>query len=161
MDTEMMTEQLFPMLITGDRAAARSVVNTWLDEGMTPESLTQEAYWPLLEMINTLYRNDQLTNLAHHYATRLLRNLVDQSQARYTMQERTGKRVMLFCGATEADDLAAQIVADLIDSKTHIHRRARGCGRARGCELVSCQEARAHTRLHHVASAVRADRIGV
>ena len=30
-------------------------------------------------------------------------------------------------------------------------RRARGCGRARGCELVSCQEARAHTRLHHVA----------
>ena len=117
MDTEMMTEQLFPMLITGDRAAARSVVNTWLDEGMTPESLTQEAYWPLLEMINTLYRNDQLTNLAHHYATRLLRNLVDQSQARYTMQERTGKRVMLFCGATEADDLAAQIVADLIEAR--------------------------------------------
>ena len=107
MDTEMMTEQLFPMLITGDRAAARSVVNSWLEDGMTPESLTQEAYWPLLEMMNSLYRNDQLTNLAHHYATRLLRNLVDQSQARYTMRERTGKRVMLFCGATEADDLAA------------------------------------------------------
>ena len=35
-------------------------------------------------------------------------------------------------------------------------RRTRGCGRARGCELVSCQEARAHTRLHHVASNVPA-----
>ena len=67
-------------------------------------------------MINTLYRNDQLTNLAHHYATRLLRNLVDQAQAGYTMQPRRNKRIMLFCGATEVDDLAAQIVADLAEA---------------------------------------------
>ncbi|MCH2149993.1 MAG: hypothetical protein MK095_11225, partial [Phycisphaerales bacterium] len=112
----MMTERLFPLLITGDRAATRSVVESMIQEGVTPEQLTQDAYWPLLEMINTLYRNDQLTNLAHHYATRLLRNLVDQAQAGYTMQPRRNKRIMLFCGATEVDDLAAQIVADLAEA---------------------------------------------
>jgi methanogenic corrinoid protein MtbC1 len=115
-DTEMMTERLFPLLITGDRTATRSVVESMIQEGVTPEQLTHDAYWPLLEMINTLYRNDQLTNLAHHYATRLLRNLVDQAQARYTMQPRRNKRIMLFCGATEVDDLAAQIVADLAEA---------------------------------------------
>lgn len=116
MDTEMMTERLFPLLITGDRSATRSAVESMLQDGVTPEELTHEAYWPLLEMINTLYRNDQLTNLAHHYATRLLRNLVDQAQAGYTMQPRRNKRIMLFCGATEVDDLAAQIVADLAEA---------------------------------------------
>jgi methanogenic corrinoid protein MtbC1 len=115
-DTEMMTERLFPLLITGDRSATRSAVESMLQDGVTPEQLTHEAYWPLLEMINTLYRNDQLTNLAHHYATRLLRNLVDQAQAGYTMQPRRNKRIMLFCGETEVDDLAAQIVADLAEA---------------------------------------------
>ena len=33
--------------------------------------------------------------------------------------------------------------------------------RASGCELVSCQEARAHTRLHHVASALPAAHVGI
>lgn len=116
MDTEMMTERLFALLITGDRSATRSAVESMLQDGVTPEELTHEAYWPLLEMINTLYRNDQLTNLAHHYATRLLRNLVDQAQAGYTMQPRRNKRIMLFCGETEVDDLAAQIVADLAEA---------------------------------------------
>ena len=47
MDTEMMTERLFPLLITGDRAATRSVVESMIQEGVTPEQLTQDAYWPI------------------------------------------------------------------------------------------------------------------
>ena len=116
MDTQTMIEELFPLLITGNRAGAREAVEGVLQNGTTPEDLTHECYWQLLEMINTLYRNDQLTNLAHHYATRLLRSLVDQAQARYEMRERRNKSIMLFCGATEADDLAAQMVADLVEA---------------------------------------------
>jgi len=111
-----MVEQLFPQLITGNRASARSAVKQIMETGVTPEALTHEAYWPLLEMINTLYRNDQLTSLAHHYATRLLRSMVDQAQALYEQQERRQRRVMLFCAETEADDLAAQMVADLVEA---------------------------------------------
>ena len=116
MDSELMVEQLFPQLITGNRASARATAEQIMSTGVTPETLTHEAYWPLLDMINTLYRNDQLTSLAHHYATRLLRSMVDQAQAMYAQHERRQRRVMLFCAETEADDLAAQIVADLIEA---------------------------------------------
>ena len=127
MDSELMVEQLFPHLITGNRASARTTAQQIMSSGVAPETLTHEAYWPLLEMINTLYRNDQLTSLAHHYSTRLLRSMVDQAQALYTQNERRNRRVMLFCAETEADDLAAQIVADLVEadgwcSGTFCHR---------------------------------------
>jgi methanogenic corrinoid protein MtbC1 len=115
-DSELMVEQLFPQLITGNRASARATSEQIMESGITPETLTHEAYWPLLDMINTLYRNDQLTSLAHHYATRLLRSMVDQAQAMYSQQERRQRRVMLFCAETEADDLAAQMVADLVEA---------------------------------------------
>ena len=116
MNTQAMVERLFPMLITGDRTGARSTVREWLNEGLAPETMTQEVYWPLLDMVNDLFRRDQLTTLAHHYATRLLRSMVDQAQACYTQKDRSGRSMMLFCGDTEADDLAAQIVADLAEA---------------------------------------------
>ncbi len=116
MNTQAMVERLFPMLITGDRNGARSTVRDWMREGLAPETLTQEVYWPLLDMVNDLFRRDQLTTLAHHYATRLLRSLVDQAQACYEQQDRNGRTMMLFCGDTEADDLAAQMVADLAEA---------------------------------------------
>ena len=116
MHTQAMVERLFPMLITGDRNGARCTISEWMKEELEPETLTQEVYWPLLDMVNDLFRRDQLTTLAHHYATRLLRSLVDQAQACYTQQDRSGRSMMLFCGDTEADDLAAQMVADLAEA---------------------------------------------
>jgi methanogenic corrinoid protein MtbC1 len=115
-NTQAMVERLFPMLITGDRNGARSTVQEWLGEGLVSEALTQEVYWPLLELVDDLFRRDQLTTLAHHYATRLLRSLVDQAQANYRQKDRCGRTMMLFCGGTEADDLAAQMVADLAEA---------------------------------------------
>jgi len=115
-NTQAMVERLFPMLITGDRNGARSTVREWMTEGLAPETMTQEVYWPLLDMVNDLFRRDQLTTLAHHYATRLLRSLVDQAQACYEQADRNGRSLMLFCGDTEADDLAAQMVADLAEA---------------------------------------------
>ncbi len=116
MNTEAMIERLFPMLIAGDRGQARATVTTWIDEGCTAETLTEQVYWPLHEMIADLYRKDQLTTLAHHCAVRLLRTLVDQAQAAYTQNERNGRTMMLFCGDTETDDMAAQMVADLAEA---------------------------------------------
>ena len=116
MNTQAMVERLFPMLITGDRNGARNTVHDWTEGGLAAETLTQEVYWPLLDMVNDLFRRDQLTTLAHHYATRLLRCLVDQAQACYDQADRNNRSLMLFCGDTEADDLAAQMVADLAEA---------------------------------------------
>jgi methanogenic corrinoid protein MtbC1 len=114
-NAEVIVERLFQALICGDRTLARQIV-TEASSGIAPEELTSELYWPVLEMINTLYRSDQLTALAHHYATRLLRALVDQVQARYTQHERRGKRIIMFSGPAESDEMAGQLVADLVEA---------------------------------------------
>ncbi len=75
-----------------------------------------QVYWPVMEMISNLYRADQISTLGHHYATRLLRSLVDQSQAHYTQQAKRARKILMFCGSSEADELAGQLVADLIEA---------------------------------------------
>ena len=116
MNAEMIVEQLFQALICGDRAHARQIVAEASLSLDSAEELTNQLYWPVLEMINTLYRSDQLTSLAHHYATRLLRAMVDQAQARYRQSARRNKKIIMFSGPSEADELAGQLVADMIEA---------------------------------------------
>ncbi len=116
MNTDTFIEKLFPLLITGDRKSARAFIAEAITCGWTPEEISENGFWPILDAINTLYRSDQMTSVAHHYATRLLRTLVDQVQAGYTQQTTNNKSILLFCGPSEADDLAAQIVADLCEA---------------------------------------------
>lgn len=116
MDQEIIVERLFERLITGDRTAVRSIVGEAVEAGVSPENLAMQVYWPVMEMISDLYRADQLSTLGHHYATRLLRSLVDQSQASYTQQPRRTRKILMFCGSSEADELAGQLVADLIEA---------------------------------------------
>ncbi|MCA9291831.1 MAG: cobalamin-dependent protein [Phycisphaerales bacterium] len=116
MKDESFAESLFAALITGDRRRARGLMQQSCDGGTPAESLAHDVFWPVLEEINTLYRKDQLSTLAHHYATRLLRSLVDQAQVHYTEQTPRGRSILMFCGASESDELAAQLVADLAEA---------------------------------------------
>ncbi len=116
MNHELVVERLFEKLITGDRRGARSIVQETMDEGAAAEELSHEVYWRVLEMINSLYRADQLTTLAHHYATRLLRSLVDQAQAKYQPKPARGRSILLFCGPGEVDELAGHLAADLAEA---------------------------------------------
>ena len=97
MDQELLVEHLFQTLISGDRISARRIVQEILNEGISPEQITHEVYWPVLEMINTLFRADQLSTLAHHYGIRLLRSLVDQAQVRYSQQPARQKCGQVVC----------------------------------------------------------------
>lgn len=116
MNHELLVERLFPLLIAGDRIGARTAVTEALSSGVTAEELAHQIYWPVLEMLGALYRKDQLTTLAHHYAVRMLRSLIDQAQAEYAQKSRRHRSVLLFCGTAEADELAAQMVADLAEA---------------------------------------------
>jgi 5-methyltetrahydrofolate--homocysteine methyltransferase len=113
---EPQREPLFQALVSGDRAECRRIVAQSLAAGHTAEDLTRELYWPLLETVTSLYRQDQLATISHQYAVRLLRSLVDQAQARYEQKPARNRTICLFCGQTEADDLAGQLVADLAES---------------------------------------------
>ena len=116
MNKELIIERLFQLLIAGERDSARRMVEEVLELGCTHEELTTELYWPIMEMVETLYRNDQLTTIAHRYATRLLRSFVDQAQSNYTQKTRRNRKICMFCGPAEGDELSAQIVADLAEA---------------------------------------------
>ncbi|MHC4427433.1 MAG: cobalamin B12-binding domain-containing protein [Planctomycetota bacterium] len=116
MDPEIIVERLFENLVRGDRAGARRIIEEVLGEGAAPEELAHMIFWPVLDMISTLFRADQLTTVAHHFATRLLRALVDQAQSRYSQKTRRNRSILMFSGPSEADELAGQMVADLAEA---------------------------------------------
>jgi methanogenic corrinoid protein MtbC1 len=113
---ERVIEQLFSHLVSGERRAARNLVDTVYEAGIAPETVAKDVFWPVLEMVTSLYRKDQITQLSHQYATRILRMLVDQGQARYTQRDERNQRVCMFCGPSESEELAGQLVADLLEA---------------------------------------------
>ena len=96
MNQEIIVERLFERLITGDRTGARQIITDTLESGVKAEEIAQCIFWPVLDMISTLFRADQMTTLAHHYATRLLRALIDQTQAKYEQKPNRGRSILMF-----------------------------------------------------------------
>lgn len=116
MKREVLLEKFFTALISGHRGQARQIVDDLIAADCPAEKVLTHLFWPTLEKIQTLYRNDQLSDLAHHYATRLMRMLTDQLQVRLEQQERLNKRVLLVCGPEESEELGAQMSADLLEA---------------------------------------------
>lgn len=113
---EIFIERLFHSLVSGDRAASRQLAREALDSHVAPEEMALRIYWPVMENITKLFRADQLSMLAHHYATRTLRQLLDQTQARYEQRPRRNRTICLFSGPSETEELAGQLVTDLAEA---------------------------------------------
>lgn len=118
----VVVERFFETLITGEREAARGIVQESLSKGVKPSELVTELFWPTYEHIEKLYRADQLAKLSHHLATRLLRVLVDQNATRLLGEREgaselpgRGKNVLALCGPRDSDELGAQMAVDLLD----------------------------------------------
>jgi len=109
-------ERFFNALISGDRDAARDIVHEALEAEVSAERIISNLFWPTLEHIQTLYRADQLSRMAHNYATRLLRHLADQMQLRLERSESNGRLVLVVCGPDEPEELAAQMTVDLLEA---------------------------------------------
>lgn len=112
----VLLERFFTALISGDRAAARAVVDEALSADVPAERIISNLFWPTLEQVQNLHRNDQMAELAYNYATRLLRQLVDQMQMRLTQHNRNHQRVLLVSGNEQTEELAAQMAADLLEA---------------------------------------------
>lgn len=116
MGRDGLVERFFNILISGHRREARGFVEQTLAAGWSGERVFIDLFWPVLEQIQNLYRNDQLSEMAHHFATRLLRALADQVQLHLTESEGGGRVVLLVCGPAEPEELAAQMTCDLLES---------------------------------------------
>jgi len=115
MTLERYVERLFETLVAGDRPAARSLVQEISDAGVDPVELIGDVFWPTYEQIERLHRHDQLSKMAHHLATRLLRAMVDQTAATMPAVPVRHRSIMAVCGPEEADELGAQMAVDLLE----------------------------------------------
>jgi methanogenic corrinoid protein MtbC1 len=116
MQQDQLIQRFFETLVTGDRPRARELVNATVSGGYTAQRLITDLFWPTYEMLDKLYRQDQLGKLAHHTATRLLRVLVDQNSVKLQRGTLLNRTVMAFCGPNEADEMGGQMAVDLLEA---------------------------------------------
>lgn len=112
----VLQERFFTSLISGDRDAARAIVDEALQADAPPTKILSHLFWPTLEQFQKLNRDDQLSPLAHNFATRLLRQLVDQMQMRLDQSPRHDTTVLIVSGQEQSEELAAQMAADLLEA---------------------------------------------
>ena len=116
MQREALVERLFETLITGDRQQTRLLVAQAERELGSPSELINELFWPVHELIEKLYRADQLTRLNHHLAVRLLRVMIDQTAAKLKFAPSRGRTVFACCGPSESEELGAQMAVDILEA---------------------------------------------
>lgn len=116
MRREAIIERFFNALISGGRAEPRRVVDELLEANCPAEKIISRLFWPTLEHIQNLYKHDQLSDIAHHYATRSLRMLVDQMQVRLETRERRNLKAMVICGPEESEEIGGQMVTDFLEA---------------------------------------------
>ncbi len=116
MNHEATLERFFEALVNGDRREARSIIDAAAGD-LSAEHMIEMIFWPAHEMIDRLRRSDQLSKMGYHYATRLLRTLVDQNARRLSQTNGTAKTVFACCGSSEGEELGAQMAVDLIESR--------------------------------------------
>ncbi|MCC6680597.1 MAG: B12-binding domain-containing protein [Phycisphaeraceae bacterium] len=109
-------DRFFNAAISGDRPAARQIIDEAIEADCSAEQILSQLIWPALENIQNLHRHDQLSRLAHHFATRLIRQLVDQLQMRLERKPQRGSKVLVVSGDEDSEELAAQIGADLLEA---------------------------------------------
>src|SRR5215203_889265 len=100
-------------LLSGDRAACRSMVDAALKSGVTAYTLLTTLVWPTMELLQQLYREDRISVSALNLATRLNRSMTDQISGRLDRSPSNDKKVLIFCGNDEPEELGGQITAEL------------------------------------------------
>lgn len=126
MNFDTVCERFFEALVEGDRDLSSRIVDEALERGATAQRLYREVFWPVYERIERLHRADQMSALTHHFATRLLRVLVDRAAARLDKPTERKRTVLAVCGPTDPDELAAQLAVDLLEADGYVVRFAGG-----------------------------------
>lgn len=116
MSKDLLVERLFESLVSGDRAACRTLVAETTASRVPTTTLLNDLFWPAYEMIEKLHRADQMTQLSYNLSTRLLRMLVDQAASRLECGSPRGRTIFAACGPSQSEELAAQMACDLLDA---------------------------------------------
>lgn len=113
-------------LLAGDRSLARQVIEDCTNCGVEASEILNKLVWPVMEQIQALYKDDQISKAGMNFATRINRMIADQQAAKLEFAAKNGKKVMIFCGDDEPEELGGQICADLFDAAGYDVRFAGG-----------------------------------
>lgn len=115
MPNELLDRYMEPLL-TGKRHACRQMVLMALESGHEPHRLYKELIWPAMERVDMLYRQDRINIAEEHMATRITRTIADHLQTRLPRAERHGRKIVVTCASGEAEEVSAQMCADLFEA---------------------------------------------
>jgi methanogenic corrinoid protein MtbC1 len=110
-----LSQSYLDALLTGDRANTRRVVETAINNGLSAHELLNQLVWPTMELLQALYRDDRISISNLNLATRLNRNVTDQLCQSLPRGASNGKKVLIFCGDDEPEELGGQICSDLFE----------------------------------------------
>lgn len=102
-------------LLVGDRPAARAAIEQAISAGSTPRSLLTDLIWPTMESLQSLYREDRINLGMLNMATRLNRGMTDFLTSQLVRGPERGRKVMIFCGDDEPEELGGQMCSDLFE----------------------------------------------
>jgi methanogenic corrinoid protein MtbC1 len=111
-----LSQRYLKPLLEGDRVECRTVIEHAFFEGASAYELMTELLWPVMELVQTYYREDRITQSTLNLATRLNRSITDQVSAKLQRREGNGRKVLIFCGADEPEELGGQITSDLFEA---------------------------------------------
>lgn len=103
-------------LLKGDRIGCRGVVEEILHTGMPANHVYLDVIWPVMGEIERLFRADKISSAQEHFASRINRTIVDQLQNKLPRKSMREKKIAICCAGTEAAELGAQIMTDLLES---------------------------------------------
>ncbi|CAN5346619.1 hypothetical protein BH09PLA1_BH09PLA1_25490 [soil metagenome] len=110
-----LSQSYLETLLAGDRVACRKVIDSAITGSVLPYELLTKLVWPTMELLQQLYREDRIATAALNLATRLNRMMTDQLCGQLPRAESKDKKVLIFCGDDEPEELGGQICADLFE----------------------------------------------
>jgi len=117
MSVDRYFERLMNPLLAGRRQECRDVLSEAMEAGVEASQIYRNMIWPAMEQVAVMYREDRISLVAEHMATRISRSLADQLQARLDRGLPNGKSMLLMCAAGEPEELGAQMCADLFEAE--------------------------------------------
>ena len=113
-------------LLAGERDVCRKVIDAALERGIPARDLLTQLIWPTMEHVQMLFREDHISISSLNMATRLNRSIADQVCARLSRKPSNGRKVLIFCGNDEPEELGGQICSDLFETEGYNVRFAGG-----------------------------------
>lgn len=111
-----MIERLLESCVRGDRTTARAIMARSEEQTDTIQEIVQHLLWPTYLQLDEQFRADLVGQLEFRVATRLLKSFVHQIALAYDANPPLGRSAFILSGPEESDEIAGQMVADLLEA---------------------------------------------